>query len=218
MKLLPYFILLLSFLGIQNISQAQDKSYVNADFKMADGTTMSGIVRMPIMNSKNKIVYRTSKDGKKQVLDADDIDYLLLNGKEGDILLKRDKIYMPYKKKPSKQKMWLMMRMYCENFQTYVGIMGFEKDKAGNLYATYADAMGMYLIQREGEDYPHGVGSVFIRKIITGKMFDKQRKTLLEKYYSNDAEALKHLSSIKRITQQEMTDFLSSKCEIDETK
>jgi len=211
------FTLLAFFLvaNFQNI-QAQDKHHVAAELYFKDGKVLEGIVRMPLTSRNSKVIFKENNDAEKQIFEAGKLEHLVLKGKDSETILKRTQYYQPANGKLSKKPVWLMMRMYCSNFQSYVGVLSYDINKHGELFATYVDAMGAYCIERENEKYPTNVGMVFIRKVITQKMFDKQRQKLLAKYYSNDKSMLKKLQSMKRVSQSEMTELLQAQCETDE--
>ena len=192
---------------------SQKHRWMEAYVKLDNGKEMEGLIKLPVKNSSTRIVFKESADAKKDAIKADEVDFFILNGKQGNAIIKRDKYYKRGGDKLTRQQSWLELRMYCDNFETYLGIAGFDNDKDGNLYNVYVDGMGAYLIKGEGEKHPTEVGYLFLQKIATQKMFDKQRKKMLEKYYARNKEALKWVKSKKRISIEELVTYLESNCE-----
>lgn len=212
MKNLSYLLLPLIFIiGLSTNCEAKKKK-LSVEIKMLTGETKKGLLELPISNSHTRIVYRMDEEASKEAIRANDIDYLLLFTEDDTFYIKRTQYYNP-KKKLGKGKDWLLRQMNCKNFQTYILVQGFETNSDGDFFALYLDGMGMYLMQRNDEQYPTELGYIFIKKIITQGMFDKQRKEFLQPYFEKDQEAMSFINGKEKIKQDELIEFLTSICE-----
>jgi hypothetical protein len=212
MKKLSYLLLpFILIIGLSTNCEA-NKKRVTVEIKMLTGEIKKGLVELPISNSHTRIVYRKDEEASKQALRADDIDYLWLFTADDTFYIKRTQYYNP-KKKLGKGKDWLLREMNCKNFQTYILVQGFETNSDGDFFALYLDGMGMYLMQRNDEKHPTELGYIFITKIITQGLFDKQRKEFLQPYFEKDKEAMSFINSKEKIKQDELIEFLTSICE-----
>ncbi len=186
---------------------------VDVQITMVNGEIKTGKLELPISNNQTRVVFRESEDAKKNAIRADDISNLYLMTKKDTFFIKRDSKYNQ-NGKLGKDKYWLLQKQYCSNFSTYVLVLGFEIDRDETFYETYLDGMGMFLIQGANEEHPTELGYIFIRKIITGGLFDKQRVKFLKAYYKNDTEAMQFIDSKKKISQDELLEYLYTKCEL----
>ncbi|MBK7787451.1 MAG: hypothetical protein IPO65_14490 [Saprospiraceae bacterium] len=212
MKNLSYLLLPLIFIiGLSTNCEAKKKK-LTVEIKMLTGEIKKGLLELPISNSHTRIVYRMDEEASKEAIRSNDIDYLLLFTEEDTFYIKRTQYYNP-KKKLGKGKDWLLRQMNCKNFQTYILVQGFETNSDGDFFALYLDGMGMYLMQRNDEKYPTELGYIFIKKIITQGMFDKQRKEFLMPYFEKDKEAMSFINGKEKIKQDELIEFLTSICE-----
>lgn len=212
MKKLSYLIFPFIFIiGFSTNCEAK-KHKLSVEIKMLSGEIKKGLIELPISNSNTRIVYRMAEEAAKEAIRADDIDYLLLFTADDTFFIKRTQYYNP-KKKLSKGKDWLLRKINCKNFQTFILVEGFETNSDGDFFALYLDGMGMYLMQRNDEKHPTELGYIFIYKVITQGMFDKQRKNFLLSYFENDKEAMSFINNKKEIKQDELTEFLTSICE-----
>lgn len=201
------------FLMVAISSNAQKKGYVNAMIYKSDGDSISAHVKMPISNDKKKLIYRIEGEKKKLKLKYDEIDYLKLESDSKSLFMVRTKYHSIYKGKLTKHKSWIIPRMACEGQTTFVACNSVSLRNKVEFVENYLEGMGGYMVQRPGEEYPTVVGMVFTYKPITQKMFDKQRKKAMLRYYKNDKEIHDSLEADKRITQEEMIEFFKSNCE-----
>lgn len=209
----------LSFLA--QLAQGQ-KNFVSGTLGLANGETMECEFVLQIKNGKDgtfnkdhkRLKYRMPGDKEVQKIDFDDLDYIIVNTEETQILLRRMHYYTLKRKgaKKSKDKSWCQYRGGCDDMQGYLLIQEFEVDSEGQIWESYLDGMGWYLLMREGEDAPTHVSYVFLRKVLTQKAFDKQRKRMLEKYFVGDKDGMAFVKGKKRITQKDLKDYLEKRC------
>ncbi|MCI1266573.1 MAG: hypothetical protein LKG19_08360 [Saprospiraceae bacterium] len=208
-------ILLIFLIHLLYVTQGQagNHRYADVQIKLLSGEIKEGKLQFPILSEHTRIVFKKNEDAEKETIKADEIDYLIITtSKENSFLLKRSQTYNP-KKKLSKGKNWLFLKINCKNFNSFLLVEGFDINSVGDFFAFYLDNMGMYLIQQSTEDFPTEVGIVFLGKVITQGSFDKQRKKFLLKYYEKDPEALAFINSKKKVKQEELVEYLESKCE-----
>lgn len=215
LTLLLSFVLQLSF---------AEKNFVSGTLGLATGENLECEFILKIKNGKDgllnkdhkRIKYRMPGDEEIQSMDFDDLDYILVNTAETKILLKSMHYYKPKVKKgfkKSKDKVWCQFRGGCDKIQGYLIIQEFEVDGEGQVWESYLEGMGAYLLMQEGEDAPTLVGYVFLRKVMTQKAFDKQRRKMLERYFEGDKEGLAFTNGKKRITQKELKEYVMKSCE-----
>lgn len=206
---------ILSILFFQLLSFDVSAKYVDATIYFPNGKEMKCQVDLPIKAAEKNIRIKKEGETKSDVVAADDIEMLLLVSNDQSVLLKRTKIKTFKMKgtKVSKYKAWLEVNQICDNIISYVGVVGYDVNRKGNLFGLAVDGMGGHYLQRPKESQPTEVGFVFMNKQITQKMIDKQRKWKLDQYFSNDKKAINHFKSKKRVTESEIIDYLNSICE-----
>ncbi len=224
MKQLMYVLL---FAAITCSLSAQ-KNFVNGTIGLVSGDKLQCEFVLQIKNSKDdKLFDRSHKILKyrmpgedTQKMKFEEIDYLLvdtvIDGEPVQTLIRRMYSYTPRKKKvakKSKRRSWFQLRDGCEEIQAYLYIHEFEIDKKGRIWESYMDGMGGYYLMREGEDAPTYVGLVALRKLLTQKGFDKQRRNLLEIYFRGDEDGTAFVTGKKRIPQKELTEYVSNRCQ-----
>ncbi|MEP7196375.1 MAG: hypothetical protein ABI851_07620 [Saprospiraceae bacterium] len=200
------------FLFVFSNQSFAKKMEAPATVKLVSGEIIKCILELPISNLSTRIVYREVANGKKSTIQAINIDFVVLGTKDDTFLIKNSFTYST-KGKKSKDKSWLLLKMYCNNFSTYLGVIEFTIGRDGLFYAIYEDGMGGYFIQSGNDDGATLTGYVFVGKIITQKSFDKQRQKFLLKYYENrDQEAFNWVKSKERISELELFNYLTSRC------
>lgn len=217
MKYFKFLFLFIIFFTISSSDlSARKKRYHDATIQMNNGKIINGLIRLPISASDKRINYKENQDSKKQRIFADSINFITISSKKSNMVLKRTKYYSGKKHKLSKRQYWMMPRMVCDDFETFISISGFTANREGEFVEIYSEGLGYYLIQREGEDYPTTVSWVVINQPITKRMFYKRNKKMLTLYYKKDEEILKWINSHKRIPSEELVEYLEKKCKKDD--
>lgn len=170
-----------------------------------------------VLDKSHKFLkYKMPGSDDIQKIEHDELDFILVNTETTKILVRRLHYNRLRNKKPpvkSKDKMWVQFRGGCDEIQGYLLIQEFEVDRNGQIWETYIDGMGAYLLMRDGEDVPTQVGYVFLRKVMTQKGFDKQRKKMLDLYFKGDKKGMEFISDKSHITQKELSEYIAENCD-----
>ncbi len=223
--IMNHFFLIFSIIFFFTTSIAGQKNFISGTLGLTDGSTLECEFILRIKNGKDGIFnedhkvlkYRMPGSDKVERLSFKELDYISVNTDKTKIFLVRTPYYeIRRKKAPKKTKdaVWCQFRGGCDDIKSFLVVQEFEVDKNGQVWENYLDGMGAYLLQRPDEDAPTFVGYVFLRKIITQRAFDKQRRKMLEKYFLGDEHAEAFLEGKKRIKQKELKEYVMNRCGI----
>ena len=217
------YYLLFSFCFLFSNAIIAQKNFIQGTLGLSNGEKLECEFVLKIKNGKDRelnkdhkrIKYRMPGSEEIKKMDFTELKYILVDSEETKIFLVR----MPYYAIRKKNKIiktnfdvWCRYRGGCEDIKSYLVVHEFEVDKDGQIWESYTDAMGSFLVQRQGEDAPTKVGYVFLGKIITQKAFDKQMRKRLGIYFKGDDHAMSFLEGKKRIKQKELQDYIISRC------
>lgn len=220
---------LLTIFVLLFILQEGSSQYFRGTLGFIDGETLECDIRLKIKNSPDKLIdrfsykmkYKLPGDDEVQTANFKDLDFIAITTDKASIFLRNMYVYYPRirKSKPpvkSKTRHWLQYRAGCEEIGGYLALQEFEIDKKGQVWEKYLNGMGEYYVLKEGEDAPTRIGHVFLYDSPTQNMIDKQRKKGLERYFKGDEDGMKLLEGKTKVTPQELTDYLNSRCGNDE--
>jgi len=216
-------ILVFSCLFLSATAQIKN-TYTKGSILFTNGDILDCEIAFPILNrsmslgptirSKNKV---TVKDmlGKKQKIDIDEIDALVFEGTDGFYSMKVMHSFTMKRKgkvKQTKHKSWYIIDEGCDELQGYVRADKFDLDRKGHPYALHVDNLGQFLLQREGEEWPTVISTALTYRGINKKQFWKIRRNSFALYMGEDKHAKEFLDGKKRITGEELTDYVIERC------
>jgi hypothetical protein len=199
------------------------KHFVKGTLGMKDGTSLECEFVLKIHNGSenifddsHKYIYY-KKAGSNEVLKMEQkkMSFISTTAGGNKILLKNLPYYsftLKWKYKKNNDPVWMQLRGGCKDLESYLIIQGFEIDKNGVFWDRYLDGMGSFALLKPGEDAPHLVSYVFLKKQAFHKAWAKQSAKMLKVYFENDTDGLKFLEGKKRVPIEELVEYIDKRC------